>query len=189
MGKIIVSEFVTLDDVMQGPGPEPGFSRANWNIPFMNEEAEQYKIGEIMAADVLLLGKNTYVGFAAAWPSIDAGEFSKKINSMRKCVVSTTLSDDDLTWENTVQIKDDVVNRLKALKEESGDIIVNGSATLVQTLVQNDLVDEYRLQVHPIILGEGKRLFQEGLPQSELELTESKTLSNGLLLLTYVPKR
>jgi dihydrofolate reductase len=191
MRKLIISEFVTLDGVMQGPGnDEPGFPRGGWNPPYMDEEAGQYKLDELLAADVMLLGEETYRRFAASWPQIDIGPMSDHINSMKKCVVSATLKPEELTWNNSEQIKDNVVEELKKLKETPGkDILVYGSATLVQTLIQNDLVDEYRLQVHPVILGMGKRLFQEGLDQKALTLVEAKTTPSGQVLLTYIPEK
>ncbi|HKX73016.1 MAG TPA: dihydrofolate reductase family protein [Candidatus Saccharimonadales bacterium] len=188
MRKIIVSEFITLDGVMQDPGGSKEIPRGGWNLPFMNEEAGQYKVDELLAADALLLGRVTYQAFAEFWPTANMGAFSDQINSMKKYVVSSTLTDEDLIWNNTTQIKHDVVAGLKKLKQSAGGpILVNGSAQLVQTLIQNDLVDEYRLQLHPIILGEGKRLFNEGLDQKTLGLVETRALNNGLLLLTYKP--
>jgi dihydrofolate reductase len=179
MGKLIVSEFMTLDGVMEDPG--------SWNIPFMNEAAEKYKYNEIMAAEALLLGGTTYKEFGAAWPNIDAGEFSKKINSMKKYVVSPDLADTDLTWGETVQIKDNVAEEIRKLKEYSGDLLVNGSSELLQTLIENDLVDEYRIQLHPVLWGEGKKLFKEGFGNKQLTLTDCQALENGLILLTFVP--
>lgn len=186
MRRIIVSEFVTLDGVMQGPGPEEGFDRAGWTMPYADDEAEKSNLDLVLSVDALLLGGVTYKVFAGAWPNIDIGAFSDQMNSMKKYVVSATLTDDDLVWSNTTQIKDNVVDELKKLKEEDGkDILVNGSATLVQTLVQNDLVDEYRLMVYPVILGAGKHLFQEGLDVKNLKLADSKTFSSGIVQLTY----
>lgn len=186
--KIVVSEFVTLDGVMQGPGnDEPNFDRRGWNLPYMDEAAGQYKTDELLAADALLLGETTYLGFAASWPGIDEGAVSDQMNGLKKYVVSPTLEPDKLTWNNSVQIKNNVVEEITKLKQAPGkDILVYGSSVLVQTLIQNNLVDEYRLMVHPIILGEGKRLFQDGLDQKTLKLVETKTTPSGLVILTYV---
>lgn len=180
MGKLIVSEFMTLDGVMEDPG--------SWNIPFMNEVAEKYKFDEVMAAEALLLGGTIYKEFGAAWPNIDAGEFSEKMNTMKKYVVSPDLTEADLTWGETVQIKDDVAAEIRKIKQQPGDLLVNGSAELLQTLIENDLVDEYRVQLHPVLWGEGKKLFKDGFGNKWLTLTDSKVLDNGLILLTYVPK-
>ncbi len=189
--KIVVSEFVTLDGVMQGPGnDEPDFDRGGWNIPYMDDEAIKYKTDELLAADALLLGEITYLSFAGSWPNIDMGAMSDQMNSLKKYVVSPTLKPEELTWNNSQHITGDVVEEIKKLRQAPGkDILVYGSATLVQTLIQNDLVDECRLMVHPIILGKGKRLFQDGLDQKALKLVGTKTTPSGLVVLTYVPEK
>jgi dihydrofolate reductase len=187
MRKLVLSEFVTLDGVMQGPGnDEPNFERRGWNIPYMNEEAAKYKEDELLAADALLLGEITYRGFAKSWPNIEMGVISDRMNGMKKYVVSPTLKPAELTWNNSEHIKENIVEELKKLKAAPGkDILVYGSGQLAQALIQNDLIDEYRLQLHPIILGEGKRLFGEGLDQKTLEFVSAKTVSTGIVLLTY----
>lgn len=189
MRKLIITEFVTLDGVMQGPGnDEPNFDRRGWNMPYMDEVAGKYKLDEMLAADVLLMGETTYLSFKDFWPNVDIGAMSDQANSMKKYVVSPTLKPEQLTWNNSEHIKDNVVEELKKLKHLPGkDILVWGSAMLVQTLIQNDLVDEYHLQIHPIILGEGKKLFKDGLDQKTLKLVETKTTPSGLVLLTYIP--
>ena len=155
---------------------------------FPAPDAEQFKFEELLAADVQLMGRVTYEGFAAAWPAMEesAGEFGKRMNSMPKVVVSTTLADP--AWKNTTVISGGVaaeVARLKARYE--GDVLVPASATLVDTLREHDLVDEYRLMVHPIVLGSGKRLFKEGAAGTELTLTDSRTVGPEVLLLIYRP--
>jgi len=189
MGKIIVSEFVTLDGVMQAPGGGE-IDRSAWNLPFMNDEAGEYKDQEVRAAHAMLLGGNTYKAFASVWPTITGDGFADRINAMPKYVVSPDLTDAELVWENTTQIKENAVEELRKLKQElSGDLLVYGSATLVKSLAKEGLVDEYKIQLHPVILGKGTCLFQQELPETQLELTENKALDNGLLLLTYKVKK
>ena len=141
-----------------------------------------------MAADAQLLGRVTYEIFASAWPSM-TGEFAEKMNSMPKYVVSTTLSDDDADWNNTTVIRDDIPGTTAMLKQQyAADILIAGSATLVRTLAENDLVDEYRLMLFPIVLGTGKRMFVDRFPKRKFRLAESRTLGpDGLILLTYQP--
>src|SRR3954467_3301457 len=158
MGKLVVSQFVSVDGVVEDPGGSEGFERGGWAFQFeRGPEGDMFKLDELMSSDALLLGRVTYEGFAAAWPSRE-GEFADKFNGMAKHVVSTTLRDPE--WNNTTVIADDVPARVRELKErEGGDILVNGSPTLVGTLAANDLVDEYRLMVFPTVVGGGKRLF------------------------------
>ena len=183
MGKLVVTEFISLDGVIQDPA---------WSFDFnRGEEGEEFKGDELKAADAQLLGRITYEGFAKAWPTMEGtGWFGAKMNGMPKYVVSTTLKDEDATWNNTTVIRDDVpahVTRLK--KEVDGDILVAGSANLVQTLARQNLVDEYRLMVYPIVLGAGKRLFQDGLPHTKLKLVDTKRVGpDGVVILTYKPK-
>src|SRR4051812_40086096 len=160
MGRIIVTEFVSLDGVMEAPGGDDNFVRGAWTFEFDRGEAgNQFKIDETMGSAALLLGRRTYEGFAAAWPERD-GEFADKFNTMPKYVVSSTLSDP--SWTNTTVLSRDVVGAVRRVKDEqSGDIVVHGSAQLVQTLVANDLVDELRLMVFPVVLGTGKKLFAD----------------------------
>jgi dihydrofolate reductase len=184
MGKLVVTEFITLDGVIEEP---------RWSFELSRgEEGEQFKGDELKAAGAQLLGRVTYEGFAKAWPTMpDAGWFGEKMNSMPKFVVSTTLSDDDATWTNSTVIRGDVAGRVARVKEQiTGEILVAGSAQLVQSLVKHDLVDEYRLMVYPIVLGAGKRLFAEGMPRTVLRLIDSKPLGpDGVILLTYEPVR
>jgi dihydrofolate reductase len=187
--KIIVTEFVSLDGVMEDPGGAEGFVHGGWSMKFNDPVGMGFKLQETLDAGALLLGRTTYEGFAAAWPGRDdeAG-FAAKMNAMPKIVVSTTLTDP--TWENTTVISDDVVNQVAALKQTEGDpILVAGSRTLVHTLRENDLVDQYNLLVAPIVLGTGKRLFDDTGDTQTLELVESTPLGSGGLWLIYQPKR
>jgi dihydrofolate reductase len=188
MGKIVVTEFITLDGIIEDPGGAEGTPNGGWSFRSPAPDAEQFKFEELLAADVQLMGRVTYEGFAAAWPAMEetTGEFGKRMNSMPKVVVSTTLTDP--AWKNTTVISGDVaaeVARLKARYE--GDVLVPASATLVDTLREHDLVDEYRLMVHPVVLGSGKRLFKDGAAGTELALTDSRKVGPDVLLLIYRP--
>lgn len=192
MSRVVVTEFVSLDGVMEDPGGSEKKAHGAWTFQFdRGAEGNQFKIDELFASDALLLGRVTYQGFAAAWPGRTdevGAPFAGKMNSMRKYVVSKTLKDADAKWDNTKVIRGDIaaeVTRLKA--EPGGDILVEGSAQLVSTLSENNLVDEYRLMVFPIILGSGKRLFSQTSSATKLELTSSRTAGDGVLLLTYKP--
>src|SRR5919201_1018450 len=160
MAKVVVSEFVTLDGVAEDPGGAEGFERGGWAFRFdRGPEGDKFKLDETLASDAVLLGRVTYEGFAEAWPS-RTGEFADKLNGMPKYVVSTTLEEPG--WNNSTLINDDVAEEVSKLKQQpGGDLVVHGSATLVRTLMQHDLVDEYRLMVFPIVLGTGKRLFSD----------------------------
>jgi dihydrofolate reductase len=189
MRKIVVTEFISLDGVIEDPGGAEGFKHGGWTFKFQDEEAGPYKFEELMTHDALLLGRITYEGFAAAWPEMedDAG-FADKMNSMPKYVASGTLTDPQ--WNNTTVIGTDVpaaVGELKA--QEGGDILVAGSGRLAQALHEHGLVDEYRLMVFPVLLGSGKRLFGEASDLSVLELTEQRRLGSGTLILHYRPAR
>ena len=177
MRKIVVTEFLSLDGIMENPA---------WTFPYWNDDIAKFKADETLAGDALLLGRVTYQGFAAAWPqSKDAG--ADYFNGVRKYVVSTTL--DKLEWNNSRLIKDNVVAEITKLKQQDGkDITVHGSATLVQTLIQHDLVDRYRLLVYPVVVGKGKRLFQEGTTAT-LKLVEARSLSSGVAAFIYEPDR
>jgi dihydrofolate reductase len=185
--KVVVSEFVSLDGVMQDPGGAEGFDRGGWAFQFdRGPEGDKFKLDEVMESDALLLGRVTYQGFAEAWPS-RTGEFADKFNSMPKCVVSTTL--EEAEWNNSTLIRGDVAEEIAKLKHQpGGDILVNGSAQLVQTLMEHDLVDEYRLMVFPVVLGSGKRLFNETSKAISLKLADSKPVGECLIL-TYLPAR
>jgi dihydrofolate reductase len=190
MRRIVVSEFVTLDGVMEDPGGAEKSRYGGWAFQFeRGPEGDKFKYDELMASDALLLGRVTYEGFAAAWPSRTGDDFSDKMNSMRKYIVSTTLKRAD--WNNSNLIKGNIVEELSRLKAmEGGDILVAGSGQLVHTLAQHDLVDEYRLMVFPVVLGGGKRLFQDGTDRFALRLVEAKPVgSAGVLTLVYRPDR
>ncbi len=190
MRRIVVSEFVTLDGVMEDPGGAEKSKYGGWAFQFeRGPEGDKFKYDELMASDALLLGRVTYEGFAAAWPSRMGDAFSDKMNNMRKYVVSTTLERAD--WNNSTLIKSNVVEELSRLKATEGrDILVAGSGQLVHTLTQHDLVDEYRLMVFPVILGGGKRLFQDGSDRLALRLVEAKPVGPaGVLTLVHRPDR
>jgi dihydrofolate reductase len=188
MSRIIVTEFLTLDGVMEDPGGAEGFDRGGWAFQFdRGPEGDEFKLGEILEADASLLGRVTYRGFAEAWPS-RTGEFADRLNTMPKYVVSTTLSQDDLEWNNSILITGDVVGELSRLKQQvHGNILVAGSGQLVRTLLEHDLVDELRLMVFPILLGAGKRLFADDGKALGLQLVEARPVGEGVLILIYRP--
>jgi dihydrofolate reductase len=190
MGKLVVSEFISLDGVIEDPGGAEGSVNGGWSFRHPTPDGEQFKYEELMAADVLLLGRITYQGFAAAWPSMEeaTGEYGKKMNAMPKVVVSTTLTGPD--WNNSTVVSGDVPARVAELKDKyHGDVLVFASAKLVETLREHDLVDEYRLMVHPVVLGGGKRLFAEGTAPADLELADCRKAGPDVLVLTYRPVR
>jgi dihydrofolate reductase len=193
MGRIVVTEFMTLDGVIEAPGGGEGFEHEGWSFEYdRGKEGDEFKFDELMAAEAQLLGRVTYKGFAKAWPSMGADEFGKKMNAMPKYVVSNTLSAQDADWQNsTVIAGDDFAAEVGRLKEQvAGDILVAGSAKLVQSLSEHQLVDEYRLMVFPIVLGSGKRLFGEGTPRMGLRLVDSTPVGpDGVFILTYQPAR
>lgn len=186
MAKLIVSEFVSLDGTMEAPGNEGTFAHSGWTMGYGGEEFNKFKFDELMAADSLLLGRITYEGFAAAWPKMeDEAGFADKMNGMAKYVVSTTLGDPE--WNNSYLIKENVADEVRKLKEQPGkDILVYGSSVLLQTLMEENLVDEYRLLVYPVILGAGRKLFKEGI-YAKLNLAETRTLDANITFLSYKP--
>jgi dihydrofolate reductase len=187
VGRIVVTEFVSLDGVMQAPGGEE-FKYPGWSFEFdRGDDGDQFKLDETRASEALLLGRVTYEGFAGAWPSRD-GEFADKFNSMPKYVVSSTLERPE--WNNTTVLNGDVVEEVTKLKQDvDGDIVVHGSAQLVHTLIDNDLVDELRLMVFPVVLGTGKRVFGETSDKKTMRLVESKTVGEGVPVLIFEPAR
>ena len=190
MGKIVVTEFISLDGVIQDPGGSEDYSRGGWAFDFdRGAEGDKFKLDELFEAEAQLLGRVTYEGFAAAWPEReDEAGFAKAMNEMPKYVVSTTLERPE--WQNTTVLSGDPVEAIARLREEvDGVILVAGSATLVQTLIEHDLVDELRLMVFPLLLGEGKRLFPAGEAKRPLRLTEAKTVGDGVAILRYEPQR
>jgi dihydrofolate reductase len=188
MGKLVVTEFVTLDGIIDDPGGAEGTPHGGWSFRFPTPEGQRFKFEELQASDVQLLGRVTYEGFAAAWPGMEeaTGEYGKRMNSMPKVVVSSTLT--NATWNNTTIISDDVAGEVAKLKDRyEGDVLVSASATLVDTLRENGLVDEYHLMVHPIVLGNGKRLFKDGAAGTDLELVDYRKAGPDVLLLIYRP--
>jgi len=173
MGKLVVTEFVSVDGVFEDPGGSEDFEHGGWTFEYdRGDEGNAFKLDELMEAEVQLLGRVTYEGFAAAWPGRD-GPFAEKLNSDPKVVVSTTLTDPE--WQNTTVISADVPVQIQKLKDKTdGAILVAGSGTLVRTLLEADLVDELRLMVFPTILGRGRRLFPDGIDRRKLELVESR---------------
>jgi dihydrofolate reductase len=183
MGKVVVSQFISLDGVVEDPGGVEGFDRGGWGFN-LGPEAGKFKLDEVMASEALLLGRVTYEGFAKAWPS-RSGEFADKFNAMPKYVVSTTLKDPE--WNNSTVMGGDVAEAVAELKRDlDGEILVNGSVRLVQMLMEHDLIDEYRLMVFPTILGAGKRLFGETADAAALRLVEAKPADETLILI-YEP--
>ncbi len=186
MGKIVVTEFVSLDGVMEDPGGAENFKHGGWSFEISRgEEGDKFKLDEAFASEALLLGRVTYEGFAEAWPSRE-GEFADKFNNMPKYVVSSTLGEPG--WNNSTVLRGDIAEEIGKLKQEQdGDIVVHGSARLVQTLVEHDLVDEFRLMVYPVVLGSGKRLFGDTSDKKPLRLVDSKVVGDGVAILIYEP--
>jgi dihydrofolate reductase len=185
MGKIVVTEFVSLDGVMEDPGGAEDFKHGGWSFQIdRGEEGDRFKLDETMNTEALLLGRKTYEGFAEAWPQRD-GEFADKFNNMPKYVVSSTLKDPG--WTNTTVIDPgDLAGQVKKLREESdGDIVIHGSAQLAQALIDQGLVDELRLMVFPVVLGSGKRLFGDTSDKHSLKLTDSRFVGDGVAILVY----
>src|SRR5579859_153593 len=187
MRKVVVTEYVTLDGVFGDPGGAEGFEHGGWSFQFWNEEAAKFKFDELFASDALLLGRVTYEGFAKAWPTMkDEGGFADRMNSIPKYVVSTTLKEPE--WNNSHLITGNIAEEVARLKQQEGkDILVAGSGELIHTLMQHDLIDEYRLMVHPVVLGSGKRLFSEGSDKTVLKLVDTKLFSSGIVVLYYQP--
>jgi dihydrofolate reductase len=190
VGRIVVTEFVSLDGVMEAPGGGEDFKHAGWTFEIeRGDEGDKFKLDETLSSEALLLGRKTYEGFAAAWPSrTDEVGFADKFNSMPKYVVSSTLENPE--WNNTTVLKGDPVEEVSKLRQRpGGDIVVHGSAQLVQTLLEHDLVDELRLMIYPVVLGTGKRLFGETSDKKRLRLTDSKTVGDGITICIYEPAR
>ena len=188
MGRIVVTEFVSLDGVIEAPGGGEDYRHAGWTFEIdRGEEGDKFKLDELREAEAQLLGRVTYEGFAAAWPTIeDEAGFAEKMNAMPKYVVSSTLQ--EASWSNSTILSGDVSEEVAKLKREvDGVILVAGSGQLVQALIEHDLVDELRLMVFPVMLGEGKRLFGEVSEKKPLRLVGSQGLGDGIALLTYEP--
>jgi dihydrofolate reductase len=186
MGKIVITEFISLDGVIEDPGGSEDYKHGGWSFEInRGEEGDKFKLDETAASDALLLGRKTYEGFADAWPSRE-GEFADKFNNMPKYVVSSTLKDPE--WNNSTVIGSDLPAEVSRLKGElDGDIVVHGSAQLAQALMDEGLVDELRLMVFPVVLGTGKRLFGDTSDKQPLRLADSKIVGDGVAILTYVP--
>jgi dihydrofolate reductase len=184
MGRIAVTEFISVDGVIEDPGGAEDFKHSGWSFEFdRGDEGNQFKLDETMATDALLLGRVTWEGFAKAWPSRE-GEFADKFNSMPKYVVSSTLTDPD--WTNTTVVNGDLGEAVSDLKgRHDGDIVVHGSGQLVQELLERDLVDELRLMVFPVVLGTGMRLFGDTSDKKPLKLADSKLVGDGVAIMVY----
>ena len=185
MGKIAITEFISLDGVIEDPGGAEDYKYGGWSFEFdRGDEGDKFKLDETMASDALLLGRRTYEGFADAWPKRD-GEFADKFNNMPKYVVSSTLSDPD--WTNTTVIGSNLDEEVPKLRDQhDGDVVVHGSAQLAQALIAGDLADELRLMVFPVVLGSGKRLFGETPDKKTFKLADSKQVGkDGVTILTY----
>jgi dihydrofolate reductase len=185
MRRIVVTEFISLDGVVEDPGGAEGYKHGGWTFKFDDPDGMKYKLEETLAHDALLLGRVTYEGFAAAWPDMkDEAGFADKMNSMKKYVVSSTLTDP--SWTNTEVLGPDLKAEVERIKAEPGqDILVGGSARLVQGLLALDLVDELRLMTFPIVLGSGKRLFADAEEPITLALASAQPLKSGTVILTY----
>jgi dihydrofolate reductase len=188
MGRIVVTEFVSLDGVMEDPGGSENFKYGGWSFEFdRGEEGNRFKLDETLSSEALLLGRVTYEGFATSWPERE-GEFADKFNTMPKYVVSSTLKNPE--WDNSTVLDGDVVTEVRKLKQElAGNIVVHGSARLVEALLEHDLVDEIRLMVFPVVLGSGKRVFGETSDKKPLRLASSKLVGDGVAILVYEPAR
>ncbi len=183
MGRVVVSEFITLDGVMEDPGGAERFEHGGWAFKFDRGDAgNKYKVDELMSADALLLGRATYDGFAAAWPKMNQDEFGKRMNSIPKYVVSDTLSDP--SWSNSTVISGDLAGEIGRLADDIGELLVAGSCQLVDGLAEQGLIDELRLIVYPTVLGAGRRLFADGTGPIEFKLEHSEP-SADTVLLTY----
>src|SRR6201995_5593496 len=186
MGRIVVTEFVSLDGVMEDPGGAENFKHGGWSFEFSRgDEGDKFKLDEALGSEALLLGRVTYDGFADAWPERD-GEFADKFNNMPKYVVGTKAN--AARWTNTTVLEGDPVQAARRLREEhDGDIVVHGSAQLAQTLLEHDLVDELHLMMFPVVLGTGKRLFGETSDKKTLRLVDSRVVGDGVAILIYQP--
>ena len=183
MRELIVTEFITLDGVVEAPGGEPGHPHTGWAGDSFGPEQMQYKLDEVLEAEALLLGRITYEGFAEAWPPRE-GPFAEKMNAMPKYVASTTLG--ELGWNNSMLLDADVPTAVAALKQvDGGPILVAGSGTLAHTLIEHDLVDEFRLMVFPVVLGSGKRLFPHSPDKRRLQLVETTRFPTGVVAHHY----
>jgi dihydrofolate reductase len=186
MRKIVAVEYLSLDGVMEDPGPAGEFELRGWTMPYWNDELAQWQTDQLFASDALLLGRVTYEEFVAAWPLRSGDPFSDRMNSLPKFVASTTLQG-PLAWNATL-LEGDVAAEVARLKQQSGqDILVYGSSGLVSALMEHNLVDEFRCMLYPLVLGRGMRFFREGSDKTALRLTDTRTTSTGVVLLIYQP--
>ena len=186
MGRIVVTEFISLDGVIEAPGGGEDYKYGGWTFEIdRGDEGNQFKLDETMSSAALLLGRRTYEGFAASWPERD-GEFADKFNTMPKYVVSSTLRDPE--WTNSTVLNGDVPAAVRKVRDEvDGDIVVHGSGKLVQTLLENDLVDRWHLMVFPVVLGAGQRLFGATSAKKPLRLESVETVGDGVSICVYTP--
>jgi len=186
MGRLVVTEYISVDGVVEAPSGTESFERVGWTDDFSRgPEGDAFKFDETMGSDALLLGRVTYEAFAEVWPHFE-GEFADKFNAMPKYVVSSTLEDPE--WNNTTVLRGDPVTEVANLKERyDGDVVVHGSPQLAQTLIEHELVDELRLMVYPVVVGAGKRLFAGTSGTKRLQLVEAKTVGDGIHILVYRP--
>jgi dihydrofolate reductase len=180
MRKVVVSTYATLDGVFEDPA---------WSAPYWSDEAQSFARDQLWASDALLLGRATYEAFAASWPTEEwlerEGEFAERMNSLPKFVASTRL-EEPLEWSNSSLLKGEVAEEVRKLKDQAGqDILMYSSVELMYTLMEHGLIDEYRIWVHPVLLGSGRRLFKEGIEKTELRLVDTTTLPNGVVVLAY----
>jgi dihydrofolate reductase len=188
MRRVVAAEYVTIDGVMQDPGGVGEIERGGWSNPYWNDELASYQSDQLFASDALLLGRKTFTGFAAAWPGMEKteGEFAVRMNSLPKFVVSRRLKE-PLEWNGTL-LKGDVAEEVRKLKQQPGqNLLIYGSAKLINSLMAHNLIDVYQIMVHPIVLGTGNLLFEEGTAMTALKLTDSKTTNTGVVMLTYEP--
>ena len=180
MTRVVWSEYISLDGVVDEPG--------EWSIPYFSDDLAQYKTEELHASDALLLGRSTYEGFAAAWPTMEKveGEFAVRMNTLPKYVASTTL--EKAHWNNSTIIRQNVPEEVSKLKQESGkNILIGGSGALAKSLIEHGLIDEIRMLVHPIVVGKGKRLFEGANESIDLKLVDTRAFGSGVVALTYQP--
>jgi dihydrofolate reductase len=187
MGKVVLTQYETLDGVMEDPGGQTIFKDDNWHFPFWSEDVRKWKQEELFQAEAYLLGRRTYQEFASVWPHInDETGFADRMNGMPKYVVSMTLS--EVTWNNSHLLTGDIASAVDQLKQEvEQDILVAGSGQLVRLLEQHDLIDEYRIVIHPIVVGRGAPFFQDFKVGRKLKLVETKAFEQGIVLLYYQP--
>ena len=189
MGRIVVTEFVSLDGVMEAPGGEPGYAHSGWTTDVAGDDHFAYKLEELLESEVLLLGRVTYESFAGAWPSReDEAGFADKMNRMPKYVFSRTL--DELDWENSTLLKGELTDEVRRLQDEvDGNILVAGSRSVVHSLLLNDLVDELRLMIFPVVLGSGGRVYPDSDRKIPLELADSRAYDSGVVVQVYRARR